>query len=170
FPYAILIPAALFLAQMPRWLAAGLLAGNLAFTIEMNIARGADARVGTRALFLLVLSAATVAAVRIRRTRRDGDRSPATGRTDSFHRIESAFAVAGVCALLVLLIPLVSHAVGSPPETIGIDLARASGVRPVDDGTGAPGVAVSSDGRRVVFVGAAASGTRRLFVYDVASS
>ena len=43
-------------------------------------------------------------------------------------------------------------------------------MRPVDDGTGAPGVAVSSDGRRVVFVGATSSGARRLFVYDVASS
>jgi eukaryotic-like serine/threonine-protein kinase len=169
FPYAVLIPAGIFVAQLPEWLVAALLAANLAFTIEMNTMHGPDARVWMRVGLLLALAAATAATIRARPKTPEGNGARPSPLTQSLDWIESVFVVAGVCGLLIVGGPLIRGLIMQQSATMAADLPPDPDARPVDDGTGAPGIAVSPDGRRIIFVGLGSDGERRLFLYDLRS-
>jgi Tol biopolymer transport system component len=163
FPYAILIPAAIFTARLPAPLAAIVLLLNLAFTIRMNASVAWLPR--TPVLLALLAGSVLVSAVLARRGARQHGPAPATDSAPERVRL-LAWAALGLTMFFAaraawhLYVDAPALRLALPADTAAI----------ADDDGGTPGVAAAPDGRRIVFVGIDPSRIVSLYVRALTAS
>jgi hypothetical protein len=151
FPYAVLIPAAMFLVRLPRPLAAAVLIANAAFTMRMIAAPTWLPRING---LLAVLFALVVAGLWIGWTRR---RSLAAPRADEATRpgdprrldpiALTSWIVLTASAIVIMM------ALKESAPTIVAALTPPAGVAVTDDDASTPALAISPDERHLAFVG-----------------
>lgn len=146
FPWALLIPAAIYVAPLPLPLTCAILLVNAAFSIRMS---AAVPWIPRAPLLLVVLLPFVAAAVYMRSRRRD----VSTGAADTGPAIRWVVA-ATVAGLIVLTSSLTARRLAEPMLVEHVPGPAPESVVVADDDGGIPGLAVSGDGDQLVFTGA----------------
>ena len=167
FPYAVLIPAAVITAAMPAPLAWMMVMTNAAFTIRMNTAAWWLPPIPVLLSILLLLVTASAYFFWHGRLKMDGadEWSADTPPHDHAASHPGPFSrrrlLAGTAALVVLVGSFLAWRVTVPSRVTRLALPGLPETAIVDDLHGTPGLAISPNGRQVVFVGRATSGGRQ---------
>ena len=165
FPYAVLMPAAAFTAGVPPLVGAFTIAATAGFTIRMNAAVGWLPRMP-----FLLLAIAVGSALALWAGRR---RTAGSGAGQHADRVSTGSDPVALLARLILSATAVIAGTlifrdlrhGAPAR-----LALLSDpVRIADDKGDTPGLAVSPDGRRIVFVGKDRPELKQLWIQAIAS-
>jgi hypothetical protein len=167
FPWAFLIPAAIYVEPLPTPLTAAILIVNALFTIRMAATVSWIPRVP---LLLVVIAGLVAAAVYWRRRRavavvRTPEASPA-----AFAPAVRWVAVAAAAGLIVVTTSMASRLFAAPMVVEQVTGSETDPVVVANDDGAIPGLAVSGDGERMVFTGTApASSVRQLWLRTTGS-
>ncbi|MBI3403604.1 MAG: PD40 domain-containing protein [Acidobacteria bacterium] len=170
YPFAMAIPAALYLAPLPAPLVAAVLVVNAAFTLRMSATVSWLPRMPILMALLLALTACCVwwrwRDARSPRNDHHGRVTPATPESPG-----GWWTATSVVAVAVLLIGVIGRdllaARSAMPSTLAVP---PSGMIAVDE-AGAPGLALAPDETRIVFTGSRGDpGARQLWLTSIGST
>lgn len=158
FAWAVLIPAAAYMESLPMPLVAAVLLANAAFTLRMS----AGVEWLPRMPVLLVLLVTLVACCVWLRERRAPPAASVRAPTPPAAGGRLISAAVGATAVLLILVIGRDVLIAATFQSSALALPPAVAI--TDDDSGTPGLAVSPDGNRIAFVGAASSGVRQLWM------
>jgi Tol biopolymer transport system component len=160
FSFAMAVPAAIYLAPLPSPLVAAVLIANAAFTVRMSAKLP---WLPSLPVLLFVLLALTAWCVYLRVGRDSSPRDVRVVMPSSGFSGGRATATAVVALALLLIVVIGRDLVFARPLTRLTVAPPPAGII-ADDDQGTPGLAVSADGERIVYVGRDGASARQLWL------